>query len=938
MSRVSTQPPVSLFKMPTAAGPAPHSKSQSQDRRASQPALDEEKMSEQPLARISCDSCRIRKIKCTTERPCCTNCTRKGHTCTYPTKIRRRGPDKNPGARLRSRNAASRNKAPAHGKKAAAADNASVTGSWAGVGLGVLPSAPVDGPASKSKANTSIPIRRPDLLPHQHIPNSAAQPSSQTSIPSLTPYGQSSIPSSESLVTPPDNLQDPVPGVIPFGQAGPSRGSVDSQTSYNASASATSSASPSHPYGYFPGLPDLPGLSDLTSFTAASPNNESTTGLGASIDSMMLGGEGSNPFAGGTLSGLASGLKEPQGVSGQRASTSSMDGVIDGWSGDVGQAGGLDNRRSGYLTFHVDPDGTSWAPTFGQLGTTGQLQPLEDEEICGFAYPFDPTPSSSNLIVDIPSTSSTEQGGNEVQGRSAAQREEEWKATLACFEMYVPPGNIQAAREGWWSWILDQYDTDRSVATQRVAKICGTFFTDTHIWLNFLNRDLFFHSLFSQSAASSSTRSVPSLRAAPHILLAILALTTLLQTGHTAEGQERALLFAAEAQSLLAYCVHAGSQDPSLVAAALVLTVFEIQPHVRHANSRLGSAMFLLDGIGLTVFSKRLDADDARVSTSVTGFPRARRLQGSQDQNTAIAAPVEPHLEQWAQMPSWNPNWTEGEMWKEEMRRMCWAACNLGATYSLWCVLRGEKGLSLDICHPEKFRLLFPGEAVFLDHGDVEQGKTTPWAIYQRLICIWHYVQNNDPLTAEQVEEVIREIGAVEEDLSLRVAEEGLKIYFWLAMDWVMIIRRVLNVFDKEMLLKWLRSQQFFIGTLESGLPGFPRIIHRPMHCWWYIIEAFFSLELSVPYPEMWADADKIYALAQSSIDEITTHWESQDSIRPFKSSLDAKYIKTLVERQKVLREEAEALEEAKALERAVGYVGDIEWSEVKFQCVGRGG
>lgn len=40
------------------------------------------------------------------------------------------------------------------------------------------------------------------------------------------------------------------------------------------------------------------------------------------------------------------------------------------------------------------------------------------------------------------------------------------------YEMYTPPGNIQAAMDGWWNWILAHYDKDKNAAMQSVIKAC----------------------------------------------------------------------------------------------------------------------------------------------------------------------------------------------------------------------------------------------------------------------------------------------------------------------------------------------------------------------------------------------------------------------------------------------------------------------------------
>ncbi|CAE6404179.1 unnamed protein product [Rhizoctonia solani] len=56
---------------------------------------------------IACTLCRQRKIKCGGEQPACRNCVRIEVSCHYDTEPKRRGPDKRPGTRTRTRKNAS---------------------------------------------------------------------------------------------------------------------------------------------------------------------------------------------------------------------------------------------------------------------------------------------------------------------------------------------------------------------------------------------------------------------------------------------------------------------------------------------------------------------------------------------------------------------------------------------------------------------------------------------------------------------------------------------------------------------------------------------------------------------------------------------------------------------------------------------------------------
>lgn len=131
-----------------------------------------------------------------------------------------------------------------------------------------------------------------------------------------------------------------------------------------------------------------------------------------------------------------------------------------------------------------------------------------------------------------------------------------------------------------------------------------------------------------------------------------------------------------------------------------------MQPHVEHTTDRLGDAVLMLDGIGLSVFSSRLDADDVRVSTSITGLPRLAHSTVLATTASEREVQLEPSITKWAQVPAWATHWSEGDVWKEEMRRMLWAASSISATLSLWRFMVGKNSYNLEISHPERVSLV----------------------------------------------------------------------------------------------------------------------------------------------------------------------------------------------------------------------------------------
>ncbi|ODN94220.1 hypothetical protein L198_05074 [Cryptococcus wingfieldii CBS 7118] len=457
-----------------------------------------------------------------------------------------------------------------------------------------------------------------------------------------------------------------------------------------------------------------------------------------------------------------------------------------------------------------------------------------------------------------------------------SRKRKAWMEGIASFKMYDAPGNIGAASEGWWLWILSQYDTDRRLAISTVVRSCNAFFTDSQMWSTFLNKPMFFSSLLTNTSSDNGT---PSLRAAPHILLSILALVTLLQQGHTPEGHTLALLFNREAQSILSYCVQTGSQDPSLMAAAIVIAIFETIPHKGHNDDRLGDALVMLDGIGCIVFSSRLDADDDRVTSDMLGLPRltwdaatsvnSQKSQGKLEIDATVAI--------WAQVPGWGENWSPGEMWKEEMRRMCWTASSMAASHSFWKFMVGKKTLDLQISHPERFRLFFPGEMVFLEAGDDKQGKTVSYACEQWLKpCVRHFVTNNRPLEPRYREQIVKELTVIEKDILILNQVGEMKVYLWQSLDWAMVLRRTLGAVDPKTLEKWFQVElKYFLSLLGDRAPV-PGVKRRPMVTWWMIIEAYSALEMSRIDKAFWADADKIYHMALDNAQVIIDYWDCE--------------------------------------------------------------
>ncbi|OWZ81359.1 hypothetical protein C365_00331 [Cryptococcus neoformans Bt85] len=977
--------------------------------------------------RISCDTCRIKKIKCPGEKPTCRNCEQKGRSCTYPTAVRRRGPDKNPGARMKNKIKRAEQSRKLQGRD----QDPSYSTSSKGIGLYQRTSSPPklplkshihDIPISQNIQETQLQMVRQQLpiLPRSSPISLPPQPSYQDPLHRTVDFHSSDLTSptlfkpestrdmllmqTQSLQAPiatpslsaqslgPQPLQSIIDQAITpkighlalntqSGLAPQSDPSTEpsaqnlfnlSQQQFQKEIPLTVTSLPTCDQSPFIPISAIP--QDVATFDPSSGEDilSYTTKRGpqafsAHTDNSLVnvGSAPSQPpfFPNHTPPRDSSALETMPLFSplitgfdiNNYAKLPGTNTRVETWDGQQSSrgteiAGLLPVKDMAIADGSLTCDQLSYSIAGGTTGFSslallndGQIQTSEGPDgpsqfrdtkegmskTVPAWYSFLPG-NSDNSYVSSSATDILNQG---VHSQILKRKAESAPHADDEYEMYTPPGNIQAAMDGWWNWILAHYDKDKNAAMQSVIKACHSFFTNAHIWLNFFNKSLFFSSLFSQTSYSNALEyKTTSLRAAPHVLLSILSLVTLLQKGHTPEGQQLALLFQREAQSILNYCISAGSQDPSLVAAAIIIATFEMQPHVEHTTDRLGDAVLMLDGIGLSVFSSRLDADDVRVSTSITGLPRLAHSTVLATTASEREVQLEPSITKWAQVPAWATHWSEGDVWKEEMRRMLWAASSISATLSLWRFMVGKNSYNLEISHPERFRLFFPGEMAVIEAGDGEQGKTTPWALYHRVISLWHFVVNNQPLNVDCKLDVVRELRAVEDDIQIFIDAGVLKIYIWQSADWAMFIRRVLGVMDSQALRRWFRNEVTFFKALAGDRPGVPGVRQRPLYAWWYVMQVSSALELSRMRKEFWNDSDLIYNMALAGLDQVIKYWNCQNVLGPYFLYLQHKYRIVLEERQRLLHAEVHGrvqdlyLEQLKILrEEAEGQFAKIQ-------------
>lgn len=299
--------------------------------------------------------------------------------------------------------------------------------------------------------------------------------------------------------------------------------------------------------------------------------------------------------------------------------------------------------------------------------------------------------------------------------------------------------------------------------------------------------------------------------------------------------------YAEEAYRVIDFHLVAGSKDPSLAQAAIILGCFEMLPHVKHSSARMASALMYIDTCAQACLLTHLDAQDPHVSRDIVGLPRSRPLllgSGSESSANTVAGPPPA----WSNSPAWSREWGQAEIQKEEMRRMCWTASSLAAQFSLWAITVKVKPLHTSVSKPHTFALLFPGEAAFQQCGDVEQGKATTWALYQRLITLWQYI-HNETMTEDVRQRILAEVSACEADLAA-YARRGRDKYIWHARNWAFLVRRDLGAIDRSAIADWFDTQSRILLAFDRPTPGMLPYTERPNLSWWYIMLGMNALQL----------------------------------------------------------------------------------------------
>ncbi|KAI0739208.1 hypothetical protein C8Q80DRAFT_1112442, partial [Daedaleopsis nitida] len=337
----------------------------------------------------------------------------------------------------------------------------------------------------------------------------------------------------------------------------------------------------------------------------------------------------------------------------------------------------------------------------------------------------------------------------------------------------------------------------RETATAQIVTDLRFLFRVSLHWFAFMHVPRFFRAMFDPYRRQGLQ---------PSLVLSALALATFFQSSELergASGRERALKLLDQAHALFDASLSSGWIDIGLAQAAWFFAMFEIQAHPKSSASRSRSAFLMLDSLIRSLSLTVLDIDDPRTSTFVPGTvpvvppssmlmsprtyaamphtpspgseygygsydPRALRhahppyhgqdpsfglVQSehwdcgcqaySLGSNWPLAHDLTPA---WTNMPMWPERAGEGEMQKEECRRLVWSTLMLTVTHSTKTTAgTNREPQHLWIKDPANYALLFPGESFAAGDTGTAMGaagialsKESVWALYMRTLFLWH--------------------------------------------------------------------------------------------------------------------------------------------------------------------------------------------------------
>ncbi|KAI1784849.1 hypothetical protein LXA43DRAFT_174761 [Ganoderma leucocontextum] len=362
----------------------------------------------------------------------------------------------------------------------------------------------------------------------------------------------------------------------------------------------------------------------------------------------------------------------------------------------------------------------------------------------------------------------------------------------------TPPG-VQFTRETWWDALLATYSdlrtgatitTDlRDTTTQIVISDLRFLFQNALHWFAFVNIPRFFARLWDPYHRQTVQ---------PSLIFSALGLSMFFQSSELekgAKGREKALQLVDQARAMFDASLSSGWIDIGLVQAAWLLAMFEMQAHPRSNTSRSRSAFKNLDSLIQGLSLTMLDITDPRATVFMPGqvpvVATAAPIRSSAapplfdyDNVAPGLAPPAVYLRQhglvpghshahshtppandsqwqcgcssyslgnnwplsvdlapaWTCTPMWPDDASEGEIQKEECRRLVWSTLMLTVSHNTKTTAGTDREPQhLWIKDPANYALLFPGESLVpLGIDSIPFSKDSVWALYMRVMLLWH--------------------------------------------------------------------------------------------------------------------------------------------------------------------------------------------------------
>ncbi|KAK7690029.1 hypothetical protein QCA50_006673 [Cerrena zonata] len=489
--------------------------------------------------------------------------------------------------------------------------------------------------------------------------------------------------------------------------------------------------------------------------------------------------------------------------------------------------------------------------------------------------------------------------------------------------------STQFSRKTWWDALVNLYrkrsnpsemGTSAVVVKsteQRIIADLRFIFRASNFWFSFLNITRFFGRLLNP---------VQRKDVQPSLVLALLALSVFMQSSEAengATGRAWALELREEAQSALDASLSGRWVDETLVHASWLMSFFEISAHPHHHTDRVRSALSQLDSLLRSMALCSVDQNDPRVSKftnrTVPSVSPPSQLQSlppqweshhqhhqhphhptypshlQLPQSLPPAGYINPNppspsqcccanftLGQnsntakewtplWLTTPTWQDNWPEADIRKEECRRIVWSSMMLTAGHSSYTVAYGGSAqLDLFINNPANYMVLFPGESL-MSAASSDLAKETVWALYMRAMLLWHSCvrmrlepESDDAAKAHFAVGAWLEIDRIEEALSRHTCNieraflfQGREFMFNARMVISYEFRRYIPqaaantnlIFHRQKAEEWLKHQASVAEQVMYGLQtvtGQPNVslTRRSFFLFWFMSQISRALTL----------------------------------------------------------------------------------------------